>query len=310
MEGNGYFMPLRNEKRFTPYEFDNLMSRNENRMDTLGKIIDQDIYNCMMSDRKTPLVLTPKLILDNSNNNPISQTRKGNNFNNQSQPNLKSTLREINNESFNILRSPRSPRNINSYQSQNFRNDQTNRIDNNKDLEYNGNNDFIQYGPKELKKQSWNYDRPVESNTERRYSPRMVNNEYYPRNNETSKINQYEFNNRYEEYPEQKYNHINNPNYRSQAIRNLNNNYEYRRPTPYNDRYDQRNFISNNRYNKDNYIDNYEENKKNDRRIYAPTPRDNFNQRKKDYDQNENNNYIKRGFYNSQLNFPFDRYED
>lgn len=52
MEGNGYFMPLRNSRRYTPYEFDLKMSQNEDRMNRLGKIIDQDIYYTLMSNRK------------------------------------------------------------------------------------------------------------------------------------------------------------------------------------------------------------------------------------------------------------------
>ena len=122
MEGNGYFMPLRNAKRYTPFEFDKMMSKNENRMDTLGKIIDQDIYSCMMADRKTPLVLTPKLILDNSNGmNSIGPTLKSNNFNSQSQQIPKNTLRQISTESFRILQ---SPRHMNSIQRQNLMNEE------------------------------------------------------------------------------------------------------------------------------------------------------------------------------------------
>ena len=56
MEGNGYFMPLRNSRRYTPYEFDLKMSHNEDRMNRLGKIIDQDIYFTLMSRKKTPTV--------------------------------------------------------------------------------------------------------------------------------------------------------------------------------------------------------------------------------------------------------------
>ena len=77
------------------------MSHNENRMDSLGKIIDLDIYNCMMKDRRTPLVLTPQLILDNSSNlNSIGPKISKTNFTSQSHHFLRNSLREDSNKSF------------------------------------------------------------------------------------------------------------------------------------------------------------------------------------------------------------------
>ena len=74
MEGNGYLMPLRNNRRYTPYEFDLKMSQNEERMNRLGKIIDQDIFYSLMSNRKTPSVTSgPNYVVENKKEyNPLN----------------------------------------------------------------------------------------------------------------------------------------------------------------------------------------------------------------------------------------------
>jgi hypothetical protein len=309
MEGNGYFMPLRNAKRYTPYEFDKMMSHNENRMNHLGKIIDQDIYNCMMADRKTPLVLTPKLILDNSNGiNSIAQKNNPNTFNSQSQRISKNPLQQISRDSFKIA--PQSPRHMNPVQRQKFMDEENNIINNNKELQNNLNDEFTKYNPEEDNNSHWKYDGPSNYNLEKKHYPRINNNESYyrNRNDEPVKINQ-------------DYNNTINNIYRSQEIpRNRsNNNYvRMRRPTPYNDGYNDRN---NDRYNNNNYNDRYNNNnfeeptngdfRNNRNRAFSPQ-NNNYNNKNNNFneDSKEKLDYVRRGYYNSQLNFPFDRYED
>ena len=120
MEGNGYFMPLRNSRRYTPYEFDLKMSQNEDRMNRLGKIIDQDIYYTLMSNRKkTPLVSGQNYVVENNKEyKPLNQNLNSINFNIKNDTMQKNNLMEISNNSFKI---PRSPRYINSNQMRQFR---------------------------------------------------------------------------------------------------------------------------------------------------------------------------------------------
>ena len=325
MEGNGYFMPLRNAKRYTPYEFDKMMSHNENRMNHLGKIIDQDIYNCMMADRKTPLVLTPKLILDNSNGiNSIAPKNNPNTFNSQSQRISKNPLQQISRDSFKIA--PQSPRHMNPVQRQKFMDEENNIINNNKELQNNLNDEFTKYNPEEDNNSHWKYDGPSNYNLEKKHYPRINNNESYyrNRNDEPVKINQDYNNNIYNRnnnYPDNNYNNNINNIYRSQEIpRNRsNNNYvRMRRPTPYNDGYNDRN---NDRYNNNNYNDRYNNNnfeeptngdfRNNRNRAFSPQ-NNNYNNKNNNFneDSKEKSDYVRRGYYNSQLNFPFDRYED
>ena len=82
MEGNGYFMPLRNSRRYTPYEFDLKMSYNEDRMNRLGKIIDQDIYFTLMSRKKTPNASGENYVVENNKEyKPLNQNLNAMNFN-------------------------------------------------------------------------------------------------------------------------------------------------------------------------------------------------------------------------------------
>ena len=297
-------MPLRNAKRYTPYEFDNMMSHNENRMDTLGKIIDKDIYNCMMADRRTPLVLTPKLILDSSNGiNSIGPKVKTNNFNLQSQQIPKNILRQIPTESFRILQ---SPRHMKSNQRQKFMGEENNMINNNKDLQHNLNDQFTQYDPEEVINTHWKYDGPTGYNTEKKHYPKMINNESDYRKEEPVKINQSDFNE--DLYPGRYYNNRSNGNnnYRSQEFqRNVNdNNYIYegvRRRSPKNERYKNNDEEKSNNYINRNF------------RVFSPEKNNNNKQiqnEKYNEDKKVNSNYVRRGYYNSQLNFPYDRYDN
>ena len=318
MEGNKYFLPLKNEKRYTPYEFDKLMSHNENRMDTLGKIIDLDIYNCMMKDRRTPLVLTPQLILDNSSNlNSIGPKISKNNFTSQSHHFLRNSLREDSNESFKIL-------NNSSPQRQKYINEENNMINNNKELQNTLNSKFTQFDPEREINSHWKYDRPIDYNIEKKNYPRMLNNGNYfrNRNDEPVKINRIAFNedlyNKNENYPEPDLSRGNyNNNFRSQDIqrnRNNNNYIEKRRPTPYDEGLNDRNNFGNDRYNDINgYNNNYDDGNNmemKNRNFKDSNPdnnklNDNYNEEKMD-----NSRYVRRGYYNSQLNFPNERYQN
>lgn len=330
---NGYFMPTRNEKRYTPFEFDKMMSKNENRMDSLGKIIDTEIINYMMSSRKTPLTLTPKLILDSNNGiNTLGSKLNTNNFNNQSQRILKNPLQKISNDSFRI---PKSPRHMNNIQRQQFINEENNMINNNKQLQNNLNDEFTKYDPEEeIPSQHWKYDGPTGYNLERKHYPKMSNNGNFYKNDEPIKINKTDFNddlyNRNDDnYPEPLYNDRNrnfnynnniNNNFRSQEIprsRSNNSYMERRRPTPYNEGYNERNYY-NNRYNNmnenDRYNNNYDEGnnmefRNRNLRAFSPQNNEKIND-KINENEKDNEKYVKRGYYNSQLNFPYDRYQN
>jgi hypothetical protein len=330
---NGYFMPTRNEKRYTPFEFDKMMSKNENRMDNLGKIIDSEIINYMMSSRKTPLTLTPKLILENNNaKNALGPKLNTNNLNNQSQRILRNPLQKISNESFRI---PQNSRYMNNIQRQQFINEENNMINNNKQLQNNLNDEFTKYNPEEdISSQHWKYDGPTGYNLERKHYPRMANNGNFYRNDEPVKINKTDFNedlyNRNaDNYSEPLYiarnrdiDYNNNNNFRSQEIprSRRNNSYmERRRPTPYNEGNNDRNYDNNgynNGYNNihenDRYNNYNEENNMELRnrsfRAFSTRNNEKIND-KINEDEKDNASYVKRGYYNSQLNFPYDRYQ-
>lgn len=316
MEGNTYFLPLRNAKRYTPYEFDNMMSQNENRMDTLGKIIDQDIYNCLMKDRKTPdrntpLVLTPKLILDNSKGiNTLGPKLKSNNFVSQSQNTFRNPLKEVPNESFNI---PQSPQYMNTMKRQRLINEENNIMNNNRNLP----NRYEQFEPE----QEINYRQfrePSNYGNEFRNSPRNLNNRnYYNRNDEPVKINDFnnEITNRNNDYPDRFYNNNNNNTLRSQDFSRSRSNYMgARRPTPFEEVNNNRNSYENNRYNNDNFDEGNNNRDFRNRSFKVQSPmRNDYNQGRNGQnieDRKEDLNYVKRGFYNSQLNYPYDRYQE
>ena len=299
MEGNGYLMPLRNAKRYTPYEFDRMMSKNENRMDTLGKIIDTDIYNCMMADRRTPLVLTPKLILDNSNGiNTIRPPSKTNTLS-QSQQLLRNPLSPVLSDSFKI---PQSPKQLNSIQRQKY----INQDNNNRYIP--SNEEFNEFEPKqEINQRQFKYEEYPRYAIEKRNYLRRFNH----RDDEPVKINQNDFNdNRNYGYPAQNYNNNIN-NFKSQEIPiNRSNNYiERRKPTPYNEENNDRKINAYDRYSNDIYDEKINEEFKN-KNLRALSPKINENILQKNENKNDNLVYIRRGYYNSQLNFPYDRYEN
>ena len=283
MEGNSYFLPLRNAKRYTPYEFDKMMSHNENRMDTLGKLIDQDIYNCMMADRKTPdrstpLVLTPKLILDNSNDiNILGPKMNSNNFNSQSQNSFRNPLRKVANESFNISQNPRY---MNSMQRQN--------------------NNYEQFNPEEeIKAHKWKYEGSLGNNNRPYRNPRVLHTD-----DEPLKVSQDYFNN---DFPGQQNNNRNNNVFRSQDFSRRRRNYnEERNPTPYDEG---RNSYGNDRVRENNF-DGQNNGDFRERSLRANNPENNIGRNEDNNDnRRENLNFVRRGYYNSQLNYP-NRYED
>jgi len=284
MEGNSYFLPLRNAKRYTPYEFDKMMSHNENRMDTLGKLIDQDIYNCMMANRKTPdrntpLVLTPKLILDKNNGiNSLGQKKNSNNFNSQSHNSFRAPLKEVPNESFNISQNPRY---MSSIQRQN--------------------NNYEQFNPEEeIKPNKWKYEGTLGYNNRSYGNPRVLHTDDEP-------LNKDYFNN---EFTGQNYNNRNNNIFRSQDFSRSRRNYnEGRNPTPYDEG---RNSFGNDRYGGNNNANfNGENNQDYRERSLRINNSENNIPRNEEYNdnKNENLNFFRRGNYNSQLNYP-NRYED
>ena len=158
----------------------------------------------------------------------------------------------------------------------------------------------------------------------------MANNGNFYRNDEPIKINKTYFNedlyNRNDDnYPEPLYNDRNinynnniNNNFRSQEIprsRSNNSYMERRRPTPYNEGYNIRNYynnsynnvIENDRYN--NYDEGNNMEFRNRSRDFSLRNNEKIND-KINEDEKDNDRYVKRGYYNSQLNFPYDRYQN
>ena len=66
MEADRYYMSLRKNKNNFEKEFNKDNNYNENN--TLENIKRPHRYNDLFDKRKTPLVLTPKLMLNNNNN--------------------------------------------------------------------------------------------------------------------------------------------------------------------------------------------------------------------------------------------------
>lgn len=295
MEGNGYLMNLRNRRRYTPYEFDLKMSKNENRMNRLGKIIDQDIYFSLMTQRKTPSTYNGEnyVVENNKEFVPLNKNIMQNNFNSQSVISPKNNLMEISNNSFKIPRSPLYKQDnptrilmnkendiVNNYKmTENYENDRNINIRPEgqiKNSYQNKNNDFNNY------------------NMERKKYPRVLNNDINSRTRNRIGYNEWEnenrnMNNRYNDYEDQK--EFYNNNFRSQDIPTKNNYNIPRSPINYGEK---------------------EENFDNNR--YKGTLRDKMN----DIDLNNiqiNRNYLntknlgdtlnnRKRFYNSQLNFP------
>ena len=295
MEGNGYFMPLRNSRRYTPYEFDLKMSHNEERMNRLGKIIDQDIICTLMSSRKTPNVSGQNYVVENNKEyKPLNQNLNTINFNNKNDTLKKDNFVEISNNSFKI---PRSPIYNNPNQMRQYR-EQEKEVMNNEGRykNYNPNERFMK---NENDEQINFYEKRNNDfnnyNMNNQY-PRIMDNENNLRNRNIERFREYnndnEFRNkRYNDYEEPRV--LYNNNFRSQEIPRRNN--IPRSPMYYEDNEGN---MMNNRYNNSirermNDID------LNDMRIKNEERK--FNSGNQRYGVNNN---TRRGYYNSQLNFP------
>ena len=297
MEGNGYFMPLRNRRRYTPYEFDLKMSQNEDRMNRLGKIIDQDIYYTLMSNRKkTPSVSGQNYVVENNKEyKPLNQNLNSINFNIKNDNIQKNNLMEISNNSFKI---PRSPRYNNSNQMRQFREPE-------KEI-MNDEGRYGNYNPNEIYVNNMNDEQislyPKRNNNDfndynmNNQYPRIMDNENTLRNGGMDHFREYSnanvnINKRYNDYEEPRV--LFNNNFRSQEISKRNN--IPRSPMNYEE--NEGNFV-NNRYNNSireriNDID------LNDMRIKNNEKNFNSSIQRKGI-----NTINRRGFYNSQLNFP------
>ena len=296
MEGNGYLMPLRNNRRYTPYEFDLKMSQNEERMNRLGKIIDQDIFYSLISHRKTPSVTTgPNYVVENKKEyNPLNTNINLKDFNRKNEITYKNSLMEVSNNSFKIPRSPRydtinqtrrfmdqeqeilnnDRRFRNNNQNERFMDEQINNYRNRND---NNNNDFNEYS------------------NENNY-PRMMNNQ---NNNPRNNMRFNEFNNemrkdnrRYNDYEEPR--RFNNYNFRSQEISKTNNYNVPRNPM----NYEEEGNYMNNRY-KNSFRERMNDIDLNDMKFNNDP--NYFNKKNQRYGKITNS---PRRFYNSQLNFP------
>ena len=304
MEGNGYFMPLRYRRRYTPYEFDLKMSQNEDRMNRLGRIIDQDIYYTLLSNRKTPTVSEQNYVVENKKEfNPLTKNLKSNQFINQNKIIQKDNLMQISKDSFKIPRSPKydninNPNQIrqfgeqkneiinsnirygNNYPNERFM-DETNDEQNNP-YQNRNNNDFNEY------------------NMDNQY-PRMINNQNNLRTR-NNRFNDFDYemdnmNKRYNGYEDPR--EFNNNIFRSQEISKRNN--IPRSPMNYQENEDN---LNNNRY-KNSFKERMNDIDLNDMTIKN---KDNFD-RTNDHGY-EKLNIRRRGYYNSQLNFPPKEQED
>ena len=296
MEGNGYFMPLRNSRRYTPYEFDLKMSYNEDRMNRLGKIIDQDIYFTLMSRKKTPNASGENYVVENNKEyKTLNQNLNTMNFNLKNDIMKKDNLMEISSNSFKI---PRSPLYNNPNQIRQLREQEKEDMNNegryrnynpNERFMNNQNDEQINFYQKRNNNDFNNY------NMNNQY-PRIMDNENTLRNKNMDRFREYSnanvnINKRYNDYEEPRV--LFNNNFRSQEISKRNNIPR----SPMNYEKNEGNFV-NNRYNNSireriNDIDLNDMKIKNNEK--------NFNS---SIQRKGINTINRRGFYNSQLNFP------
>ena len=293
MEGNGYYLPLRYRRRYTPYEFDLKMSQNEERMSRLGKIIDQDIFYSLISQRKTPSVTDgPNYVVENKKDyDPLKYNFQANNLNDKKEIAPKNKLIEISTNSFKI---PRSPRYDNINQTKRFK-EQDKEINNNRRYGNNNQNDRYMDEPiNSYNKRKNNFDEYMNQN---QYPNIMDNENNNSRNKNSMLLDDYGYdkgngNQRYNDYEDPR--RFNN-NFRSQEISKINN-YEMPR-SPINYEEDEGNYM-NNRYKK-SFRDRMNDIDLNDMKINNEQKYLNTNNQR--YGNVTNS---RRGFYNSQLNFP------
>ena len=298
MEGNGYFMPLRYRRRYTPYEFDLKMSQNEDRMNRLGRIIDQDIYYTLLTSRKTPTVSEQNYVVENNKEyNPLNKNLKSNQFPNKNEIIQKDNLMQISNDSFKIPRSPRYMNNNNTNQIKQFDNQNNNIINNNRRYGNNFPNERFMNNENDEPINPYpnkNYNDFNEYNMDNQY-PRMMNNQKHLRNR-NNRFNDFDYdmdnmNKRYNDYEDPR--EFNNNIFRSQEISKRNN--IPRSPMNYQENEGN---INNNRY-KNSFKERMNEMDLNDMTIKNKDNYDRINEQ--GYEKMNNR---RRGYYNSQLNFP------
>ena len=236
MDRKGYFMSLRNPKRYNPYENDEMMLNNENKMNNL---IDKNIHNNMIDKRKTPLVLTPKIILDNSNysNNNITKISKSN---------------YVNSENENI-------NNIKKYPSESLifrqKTDINKKKNNNSINEKLLKEEYINMDEDEediyLPTIHWKYDGPTGLNTEKKHFPKKKNIGYFfktpipKKKSESVKSNSLKYiNNNYELNSD--FDNINNNIYNNYSNLNNEKNNAYYYRTDNNNNYNEQSNNNNN----------------------------------------------------------------
>ena len=297
MEGNGYLLPLRNNRRYTPYEFDLKMSQNEERMSRLGKIIDQNIFYSLMSQRKTPSVTSgPNYVVENKKEyNPLNKNLKMKNYNLKTEITPRNNLMEVSNNSFKI---PRSPRYDNINQAKPFREQDQEMMNNDRRFGNNNQKERFMDEPNNNYRNSNNNIKDLDECNNGNNYPIIMNNE---RNNSRNNMRYEEFNddmrsgnNRYNDFEEpRRYNNI----FRSQEISKTNN-YDIPR-SPMN--YDKNEgTYMNNRF-KNSFRERMNDIDLNDMTI--KNEQNNYNQNNQRFGK-IGNNRSRRGFYNSQLNFP------
>ena len=298
MEGNGYLMPLRNNRRYTPYEFDLKMSQNEERMSRLGKIIDQDIFYSLMSHRKTPSVTTgPNYVVENKKEfNPLNSNFNPNNFSRRKEMTPRNDLMKISSNSFKI---PRSPGYDTINPVRQFREPEKEMLNDNRRYANNNIQDERLFDEPTNSFRKRNNDNQFNDFIKENKYPRMMNNEFNnSRNVNNNKYNDFDYemaNKRFSPYNQPR-RLINNNNFRSQEISKIN--YDVPKSPINYEAKEENNYMNN------GYKNSFRE-RMNDINLNDMKP----NNKQKLYNPNEQrygmgNNNIRRKFYNSQLNFP------
>ena len=258
MEADRYYMSLRKNKNNLEKEFNKDNNYNENN--TLGNIKRPHRYNDLFDKRKTPLVLTPKLMLNNNNN--------------------------INNNSIKIEPS----------KSLAFPNRMENNIDNNI-VNYNSKKDqFIKMDEEDTNTLTihWKYDGPTGLNTEKKHFPgkKNIGNYFkstpfkksdYIQLNDSDNFNLYDLNPNYKNKNRNSFNNYNTDNNYNNNNYNNHNNGAFNNNNNNNDGYYNNN--NNNNSKSPKIINNNELRSKSQNNIgINPFP---YN-----YNNNDNNEYI------------------
>ena len=146
MERNQYYMSLRNGKRYNLDKYDNNYTNDIDKNDSYDNLKNENKDESLLTRRKTPLILTPKLMLNNNNrhNNSIKIN-----------PNKSSDLSNSNINSLDINYNNKTNANNNS-----LLNDEYIKMD----------EDNVS-----LSTIHWKYDGPTGLNTEKKHFPTKLN---------------------------------------------------------------------------------------------------------------------------------------